>query len=99
MDARASRNAGGRQRIAAGQCGLGQQASEVAMSLWLTEDELIELTGYRQVTKQRQALAELRVQFRSRPADGFPLVARALFTSTDTKPTKRLEPNFGASYG
>ncbi len=69
------------------------------MSLWLTDDELIELTGYRQVAKQRQALAELRVQFRSRPADGFPLVARALFTTIEGKPTKRAEPNFGASYG
>jgi hypothetical protein len=69
------------------------------MSLWLTEDELIELTGYRQREKQRRALAELRVQFRSRPADGFPLVARALFTVTDSKPVKRAEPNFGASYG
>jgi hypothetical protein len=68
------------------------------MSLWLTDDELIELTGYRQRDKQRRALAELRVQFRSRPADGFPLVARAQFT-TDVKPTRRTEPNFGASYG
>jgi hypothetical protein len=27
------------------------------------------------------------------------LVARALFTLTDTKPVKRAEPNWGASYG
>jgi hypothetical protein len=69
------------------------------MSLWLTEDELIELTGYRQREKQRKALAELRVPFRSRPADGLPLVLRSLFTLTDSKPVKRAEPNFGASYG
>jgi hypothetical protein len=69
------------------------------MSLWLTEDELIELTGYRQRDKQKKALAELRVAFRSRPADGFPLVLRSLFTLTDSKPVKRTEPNWGASYG
>jgi hypothetical protein len=69
------------------------------MSLWLTDDELYDLTGYRQREKQRKALAELRVAFRSRPADGFPLVMRSLFTTTDSKPVKRAEPNFGASYG
>jgi hypothetical protein len=69
------------------------------MSLWLTDDELIELTGYRQRDRQRKALAELRVSFRSRPADGFPLVMRSQFTTTDSKPAKRAEPNFGASYG
>ena len=67
------------------------------MSLWLTDDELIELTGYRQREKQRRALAELRVQFRSRPADGFPLVARAQFCAIDGKPSRKSEPNFGAS--
>jgi hypothetical protein len=40
------------------------------MSLWLTEDELIELTGYRQREKQRKALAELRVPFRAEPNFG-----------------------------
>lgn len=67
------------------------------MSLWLTEDELVQLTGYTQRKKQREALAELRLSFRSRPADGFPLVMRSLF-ETD-RPGKRTEPNFEASYG
>jgi hypothetical protein len=49
------------------------------MSLWLNEDELVELTGYRQRSRQRQALAELGVKFRTRPADGFPLVLRDQF--------------------
>jgi hypothetical protein len=30
------------------------------MSLWLTDDELIELTGYRQRDKQRRALPNRR---------------------------------------
>jgi hypothetical protein len=49
------------------------------MTLWLTPEELCELTGYRTSRKQKQALAELAVPFRSRPADGFPLVDRAFF--------------------
>lgn len=49
------------------------------MSLWLTEDELIELTGYKTSRKQKEALARLSLPFRSRPADGFPLVNRSLF--------------------
>jgi hypothetical protein len=63
------------------------------MSLWLTDDELIVLTGYRRTKEQRKALAELRVQFKSRPADGFPLVLRAQF-DTGIKATKRQEPNY-----
>lgn len=46
------------------------------MSLWLTADELIDLTGFRQRTHQKAALAQLGVAFRIRPADGFPLVLR-----------------------
>lgn len=44
------------------------------MSLWLSADELIELTGYRQREPQKRALAQLGVAFKVRPADGFPLV-------------------------
>jgi hypothetical protein len=72
------------------------------MSLHLTDEELYEVTGYRQREKQKQALAELRVPFRSRPADGFPLVVREHYVGRETtagKPVKRAEPNFGASYG
>lgn len=66
------------------------------MSLWLNDDELIELTGYRQREKQRRALAELRVQFRTRPADGFPLVARAQFQAQSVR---KSEPHFGVANG
>lgn len=66
------------------------------MSLWLTDDELVELTGYRQRERQKQALAEMRIAFRVRPADGFPLVARAQFTPQQGRKT---EPNFGGAYG
>lgn len=65
------------------------------MGLWLTEDELVELTGYKRQSDQKRALAELRVQFRSRPADGFPLVARSQFVTTT--PTRKAEPNYGAA--
>jgi hypothetical protein len=69
------------------------------MSLHLTDDEIYEVTGYRQREKQKKALAELRIPFRSRPADGFPLVVREHYVSRDSKPVKRAEPNWGASYG
>jgi hypothetical protein len=64
------------------------------MSLWLTPEELETLTGYRRRGLQRRALAELGVKFRSRPADGFPLVDRSQF---DAKPMKRREPDFDAA--
>lgn len=67
------------------------------MSLWLTEDELIELTGYKAQRKQKFALAELKIPFRSRPADGFPLVERAQFGARTvlTPHEKRREPRLG----
>lgn len=66
------------------------------MSLWLNDDELYELTGYRQRERQHRALAELRIAFKVRPKDGFPLVARSLFQS---QTVRRSEPNFGAANG
>lgn len=49
------------------------------MTLWLTPEELIELTGYKQREKQKLALGKMGVHFRSREADGYPLVDRAQF--------------------
>jgi len=46
------------------------------MSLFLNEDELIELTGFKRRELQKRALSELGVEFVSRPADGYPLVKR-----------------------
>jgi hypothetical protein len=65
------------------------------MSLWLTEDELYELTGYKQRQPQRRALAELGVKWRTRPADGFPLVDRSQFSEGSR--SKRREPNWNAA--
>ena len=67
------------------------------MSLWLTDEELIDLTGYRARRLQRKALAELGVNFRSRPADGFPLVERSQFEAGKRDNAKRKEPNWGAA--
>lgn len=66
------------------------------MSLFLNEDELYELTGFRQRKQQKLALAELSVPFRSRPADGYPLVARIHFEQTET-PRKKTRPDFEAA--
>ena len=61
------------------------------MTLWLTEEELVELTGYRKKKLQREALASMSVPFRSRPGDGFPLVLRSTLEPL-TKPQRRREP-------
>lgn len=63
------------------------------MSLWLSADELIELTGYRQREPQKRALAQLGVAFKVRPADGFPLVLRDHVVPKQGKAVRR-EPNF-----
>jgi len=64
------------------------------VSLWLTEEELVQLTGYKSKRKQREALGELRVIFRVRPQDGFPLVDRSQFETHPvlTRHTRRREP-------
>lgn len=57
------------------------------MSLWLTEDELIELTGKKQHAKQIEVLASFapKVKFRVRPEDSFPLVDRWQFEKQEQK--------------
>ena len=66
------------------------------MSLWLTADDLVELTGYKQREPQKRALAQLGVAFKIRPADGFPLVLREHVVPKQGKPGRR-EPNFEAA--
>lgn len=65
------------------------------MSLFLTSDELAELTGYRRQSLQKKALSQLRLPFRSRPADGFPLVDRSHFATAMPTRGKR-GPDFDA---
>ena len=65
------------------------------MSLWLTEDELIELTGYKRQQRQKHALAAMAIPFRSRAADGFPLVLREAVGPVNAKPRRR-ELNWAA---
>jgi hypothetical protein len=57
------------------------------MSLWLTEQELRELTGKTHRDKQIKVLSELRppVKFRVRPEDSFPLVDRWQFMGPDKR--------------
>jgi len=69
------------------------------MSLWLTPAELYDLTGYKHKNSQKMALGKMNVPFRSRQADGYPLVDRALFekhTETST-PSRRREPKWDAA--
>lgn len=61
--------------------------------LWLNDDELEFMTGYRQREKQYKALAELAVPFKQRPKDGFPLVERWRYEGM--KPARNKEPNYG----
>lgn len=67
------------------------------MSLWLDEDEIMQLTGYRRRQKQYHELARQGVEFRAR-ADGFPLVKRAQFENS-LQPKRRREPDFSAIRG
>jgi hypothetical protein len=64
----------------------------IAMSLWLTQEELVELTGYKNRKKQRSALEQMGLIFRSRPLDGFPLVDRWQFEGDTMRPTTRRRP-------
>jgi hypothetical protein len=59
------------------------------MSLWLTTEELIELTGYKTSRCQKRALSQMCIAFKSRPADGFPLVNRAQFEGHTVLTTRR----------
>jgi len=65
------------------------------MSLWLSKEELIELTGYKTASRQKLALDKLGVKFRSRPLDEFPLVERWQFEGEVIRPLagfRRREP-------
>lgn len=57
------------------------------MSLWLTEKELVELTGKKQRAHQIKVLASLRpaIKFRVREMDSFPLVDRWQFQGQDKR--------------
>lgn len=68
------------------------------MSLWLTDEELFELTGKRQRAKQIEILSAYRpaIRFRVRPTDSFPLVDRAQFDEQLPQAGKRKRPDFDA---
>jgi hypothetical protein len=57
------------------------------MKLWLTEEELIELTDKKHRKKQIEVLASIqpKIKFRVRPEDSFPLVDRWQFLGADDK--------------
>ena len=63
------------------------------MSLWLSHEELTELTGYKQLERRRAALVSMGIKFRVRPADRFLLVERSQFEGSKTR---RREPDFSA---
>lgn len=67
------------------------------MSPWLSQAELIELTGYRWHSKQVLALDKMGVKKRVRE-DGFPLVERAQFERA-TGYNRRRTPNWAAIEG
>jgi len=72
------------------------------MSLWLSKDELVELTGYKRTGRQKLALGQMGLRFRSRPLDGFPLVDRWQFEGEITRPQGKMwrrETNWDAMNG
>jgi hypothetical protein len=60
------------------------------MSLWLSKEELIELTGYKRASRQKLALGRMGLKFRSRPLDGFPLVDRWQFEAEILRPRVKM---------
>ena len=62
------------------------------MSLWLSKEEIIELTGYKRAGRQKLALTQMGVKFRSRPLDGFPLVDRWQFEGEIMRPRAGFRP-------
>jgi hypothetical protein len=64
------------------------------VGLWLSPLELFDLTGYKHKNSQKMALGKMGVPFRSRQADGYPLVDRALFQKPEEMfvPRRRKEP-------
>jgi hypothetical protein len=72
------------------------------MSLWLSKEELIELTGYKRASRQKIALGQMGLKFRSRPLDGFPLVDRWQFEGETLRPWGKMwrqEPNWNVING
>ena len=72
------------------------------MSLWLSKEELVELTGYKRAARQKLALGQMGLKFRSRPLDGFPLVDRWQFEGeigTSRGQMWRREPTWDAING
>jgi len=67
--------------------------------LWLTPDEVIELTGKKRWPVQCRLLAGMGIPFRPNAA-GRPLVERAVVCSAPRAPTKpRVTPNWSALHG
>jgi hypothetical protein len=66
-----------------------------AVSPWLTDDELAELTGYSWRSKQQHALAVMGIAFKVNPR-GRILVLRAVLGE---KPSQRARPDWSAMKG
>jgi uncharacterized protein DUF4224 len=58
------------------------------MSLWLTAEELAELTGYKTARRQKVALGQMKIPFFSGAEDGFPQVDRRRFQGDIVRPEK-----------
>lgn len=66
--------------------------------LWLSPDEVVELTARERWTAQCRALAAMGVPFTPN-AVGRPLVERAAVCSSPAKPRGKREPNWSAMRG
>jgi hypothetical protein len=59
------------------------------MSLWLTAEELAELTGYKTARRQKVALGQMKIPFFSGAEDGFPQVDRRGFRAISYRQKKK----------
>lgn len=67
------------------------------MSLWLTSEELAELTGYKSGKRQKAALERMGIRYVGRAQDGFPLVNRSQFQGSPGQTTSPREPQLRLS--
>lgn len=67
-------------------------------AMFLTDDEIAELTGYSQKSKQIQALIQMKIPHNVRPSDGKPRVMVAVLTGSanDEHPPEDFQPNLSA---
>lgn len=67
-------------------------------AMFLTDEQMVELTGYSQKTKQIQALVKMKIPHNVRASDGKPRVLVSVLTGSanDEQKDEDFKPNWNA---